>query len=231
MLDTSCIKNKELVYVSYTPLPFAIYAGLLEDTYMLNNAVAMSSLFSPGIARVLGRIIQDVSTTPLILDDLFGMLAGVPAEHSVLYKDWINTLSSLRRITWSCPHREATPGLANYDMIALVPPCAFFAKYRKDIISDSTLNTFPEKWFLLPAGDAQSRQSIQEYWAEVCVDRDVFGINIPAVHVDSHWVLIAPEGKLLRTVPFPQYVTPVYPRKTRAFKQERILQMYEKTIS
>jgi len=208
----------------------AIYEGMGEAIYMISNVAAFSSLYSPGIYRVLRAIIAHVSKKPLIVDDLCGMLPDVDnATHVVWTRAFISYLTSLNRITWDCPHSESKPVFDDHDMVAFTMPAAYLYGKRLDIGAASVIDHFKNKWFLLPAGDMAHSCHAVQYFADT-LRRSVYSIRVPAAIVDSCWTLIAPEGAKLESVPFSMYVSPVNKQSSRSFKPELEKRLFEGTI-
>lgn len=229
-LDISFLHTKQLVYSSPLPIPFCIYNGMGEHVYMLGNVAAFSTLYSPGVYRVLHAIISYISTKPVIIDDIFGMLAEVKdAEHYVWTRAFISKLTSLNRITWECPHRDMPPVISDADMLAFVSPAAYLHANRLEIASAESIDNKRRKWFIVPAGDVSRYRQVTQYYADA-LKRDVYQVYIPTTAIDSCWCLIAPEGVKLEKVPFSMYVKKVERRKSRRPDHAVEKMMYEGTI-
>lgn len=229
-IDTSFLHTKKLVYSGHLPLPMSIYEGMGEAVYLIGNVAAFSSLYSPGIYRVLKAIIAHVSERPLIIDDLLGMTPDVPgAEQVVWTRQFISNLVSLNRITWECPHVETKPGFAGHDMVAFLQPAAYLYGKRLDIGSGEVIENHCDKWFMLPAGDMTKYQHIVQYFADT-LKRAVYAVTIPAAVVDSCWCLIAPAEVELQSSPFSVYVTRVQKQVARGFKPDLERRLFDCTI-
>lgn len=229
-LDISFLHSKQLVYNTPLPLPFCIYNGMGEHVYMLSNVAAFSSMYSPGVYRVLHAIIEHLSEKPVIIDDILGMLPDVKdADHYVWTREFISKLTSLNRIRWECPHKEAPPVINDADMLAFVSPVAFLQANRLDLASAESIDNKRRKWFIVPAGDVSRYKQVTQYYADA-LKRNVYRIYIPTTAIDSCWCLIAPEGVEVETVPFPMYVKKVNRRAKRRPDRKVEKMMYEGTI-
>ncbi len=229
-IDTSFLHTKKLVFSGHLPLPMSIYEGMGEAVYLIGNIAAFSTLYSPGIYRVLKAIIAHVSKTPLIIDDLLGMTPDVPGStHVVWTRKFMSNLISLNRITWECPHVEAKPAFSGHDMVAFVQPAAYLYGKRLDIGSGEVIDNHRDKWFLLPAGDMVRYKHIVQYFADT-LKRSVYAITIPAAVVDSCWCLIAPAEVKLEKFPFPMYVSRAQKQVARGFKPDLEKRLFEGTI-
>jgi len=207
--EISFLFSKKLVYSTPLPLPFCIYEGMGESVYMLSNSAAFSSLYSPGVYRVLDALIKHFSTAPLIVDDILGMLREPKMyTHRVWTREYISKLISLNRITWQCPHTTDAVSFEGHDMVAFVSPLAFLHANRLDIACAESLDNHPEKWFILPAGSPTKHRHVVKYYADR-LKRSVYAVYVPATAIDSCWVLIAPEGVSVEESPYSQYVIPV----------------------
>lgn len=211
------------------PRPFCIYSGMLEDVYTINNYAGLSTLFTPGMARQVRAVLEHISENPLIIDDLFGMFAPVKnSKHVVWTRTWIDKLESLRRITWPCQHKEQPPALGSADLVAFLPPVANMLNDRLEIANPQTVDNFPKKWFVIPSGDPENCQRVAQFWADALPRRDVYLFFVPAATIDSCWVFIAPEGKLLQTVPYPEHFQLIRSQEVHApVTQERQVSLYE----
>lgn len=207
--EISFLFSKKLVYSTPLPLPFCIYEGMGESVYMLSNSAAFSSLYSPGVYRVLDAIMRHFSKRPLVVDDILGMLRDPGFyTHRVWTREYISRLISLNRITWQCPHTEEEPTFEKHDMVAFLSPLAFLHTRRLGISCVESIDSHPEKWFILPAGSPSKHRHVVKYYADH-LNRSVYAVYVPTTALDSCWVLIAPQGVSVEESPYSKYVIPV----------------------
>ena len=207
--EVSFLFSKKLVHSAPLPLPFCIYEGMGESVYMLSNSAAFSSLYSPGVYRVLDAIMRHFSTKPLVVDDILGMLRD-PAlyTHRVWTREYISRLISLNRITWQCPHTEEQPLFEGHDLVAFLSPLAFLHTKRLSIACAESIDNHPEKWFILPAGSPSKHRHVVKYYADH-LKRSVYAVYVPTTAIDSCWVLIAPQDASVIEAPYSRYIIPV----------------------
>lgn len=207
--ETSFLFSKKLVYSTPLPLPFCIYEGMGESVYMLSNSIAFSSMYSPGVYRVLDALMRHFGTKPLVVDDILGMMRDSAFyTHKVWTREYISKLISLNRITWQCPHSEGPVSFEGHDLVAFLSPLAFLHANRLDIACAEALDNHPDKWFIIPAGSNSKHRHVVKYYADR-LKRSVYAVYVPTTAIDSCWVLIAPKGVSISESPYSQYVIPV----------------------
>lgn len=228
--DTSFLYTKTLVHFHPFPLPFCIYEGMGETVYMVSNSVAFSSMYTPGIYRVLKSIIRHISDKPLIIDDILGMFSAQDEMPCVTWtREFISRLTSLMRITWKCTHTTDTPLFKNHDCVAFVSPLAFLHTGRLDIACAESLDNYPEKWFIIPAGSWRKSEGVFRYYGKA-LKRFVYKLRVPAAAVDSTWVIIAPHGVELQQVPFSKYIQVVDVEQRERPNVARERELYERSF-
>ena len=168
----SFLYNKKLVFNTYTPVPFCIYEGMLESTYLVSNQMAFSSVVSPGLYEMLRNFIEAIPVKrKLVIDDILGMCAIIPEKggktmrvlHGVWTTEFIKSLTSLNRIVWRCPHREMDDSVLEKEIpaaeaVICAPPVHTLHRNRLNVVNAQVVNDNPEKWFVIPAGDNQHRE-------------------------------------------------------------------------
>ena len=207
--EISCLFSKKLVYNSPLPLPFCIYEGMGETVYLISNSVAFSSMYTPGVYRVLDAIMKFLAKKPLVVDDVLGMLQDSKFyTHRVWTREWISKLISLNRITWSCTHSEGPVSFEGHDLVAFLSPLAFLHAQRLELVCAESIDNNPEKWFLIPAGSPKKHRHVVKYYADR-LKRSVYAVYVPTTAIDSCWVLIAPQGEAITEAPYSRYIHPV----------------------
>jgi len=204
----SYLKDKKCVNMHPFPLPFAIYAGMLEDVYCIANSVAFTSVCSPGMYGVMRHFIAGLpGTNKLVLDDLLGLC--IPVEGSVpapTYSTWtrqyITLLTSYGRLPWLVPGEEMTTSAAEdaygdddkWDVVANVTPLHYLHTMRLGLMGADKINANRHTCYIIPAGTAD-KVPLSSAYAKMYIKRRSLVMRIPSAIVDDHWIVVPPVGR------------------------------------
>lgn len=198
--DYAFLRGKKLVYINMYPQPFAIYEGLVETLFTINNATAYSSICSPGYYGLLKQFIDGTEINDVVVvDDLLALcvlkrIEGRTVKYINYTNEYLDILSALNRLIFPTDHvdNEEIP-VRKGGLIVSGIPIAFLHAHRIDSLNMKTVMNNPYTNYLFQVGESPRGMSIAQYLSDA-IGRSIMYGEVPSSLIDSAFVYIPAVG-------------------------------------